>query len=88
MTTAVAYPTPHRMLPLHMRWITVLVTGSVLFDAVLTALLNTQDILYVPSLLLIGAAVVAVTFTTFLGGLPRRSELSFAQIATSAASAV
>jgi RsiW-degrading membrane proteinase PrsW (M82 family) len=85
MTTAGAYPTPHRMLPLHMRWITMLVTGSVLYAAVLTALLNTQDILYVPSLLLIGAAVVPVTFTTFVGGLPRRSELSFAQIATSAA---
>jgi len=44
-----------------MRWITVLVTGSVLYAAVLTALLNTQDILYVPSLLLIGTAVVPVT---------------------------
>jgi RsiW-degrading membrane proteinase PrsW (M82 family) len=85
MTTAVAYPTPQRMLPLHLRWIAVLVTGSGLYAAVLAALLSTQDVLYVPSLLLIGAAVVPVTFTTFVGALPRRTELSFAQLAAAAA---
>jgi protease PrsW len=67
-----------------LRWIPVLICGSLLFAAVLAALLGTQDILYVPSLLLVGAAVVPVTFITFVGGLPRRGDLSFAQIATAA----
>jgi hypothetical protein len=69
----------------HLRWIPVLICGSLLFAAVLAAVLGTQDILYVPSLPLVGAAVVPVTFLTFVGGLPRRGELSFARIAVAAA---
>ncbi|MDQ1669946.1 MAG: protease PrsW [Actinomycetota bacterium] len=85
MKTAVAEPRGHRMLSLHLRWVTVLVTGAALYAAVLAALLGTQDILYVPSLLLVGAAVVPVTFLTFVVGLRQRSELSFAQIVSAAA---
>jgi RsiW-degrading membrane proteinase PrsW (M82 family) len=63
----------------------VLICGSVLYGAILATLLGTGDILYVPSLLLVGAAVVPVTFTSFLGGLDRRGNLSFVQIAAAAA---
>jgi RsiW-degrading membrane proteinase PrsW (M82 family) len=95
MTTAIAQPAGRKMPSLRLlrrlkphprlRWIPVLICGSLLFAAVLAALLGTQDILYVPSLLLVGAAVVPVTFITFVGGLPRRGDLSFAQISTAAA---
>jgi RsiW-degrading membrane proteinase PrsW (M82 family) len=69
----------------HLRWVTVLLVGSALYAAVLAALLGTQDIIYVPSLLLIGATVVPVTFTTFIGGLPGRGTPTVAQIAAAAA---
>jgi RsiW-degrading membrane proteinase PrsW (M82 family) len=94
MTISIAARTTHKMAGLRLRrlkphprlrWIPVLICGSLLFAAVLAALLGTQDILYVPSLLLVGAAVVPITFLTFVAGLPRRGELSFAQIATAAA---
>jgi RsiW-degrading membrane proteinase PrsW (M82 family) len=95
MTVAIAERTIHKLprprlrrgLKPHpgLRWILVLVCGSLLFAVVLAALLGTQDILYVPSLLLVGAAVVPITFTTFVGGLPRRGALSFAHIAAAAA---
>jgi RsiW-degrading membrane proteinase PrsW (M82 family) len=85
LTTPVARPTLHRVLTLNLRWIAVLVIGSALYAMVLTALLKTQDIVYVPSWLFIGAAVVPVTFTTFVSGLERRHDLSFAQIVTAAA---
>src|SRR5262245_65587180 len=78
-------PPVRRRLSLHMRWITVLLVGLALYALVLAALLATQDILYVPSLLLIGAAVVPVTLTTFMGGLVGQSRLSVTQIATAAA---
>jgi RsiW-degrading membrane proteinase PrsW (M82 family) len=94
MTTAMAQPARRKMPGRHLfrhlkphprlRWIPVLICGSLLFAAVLAALLGTQDILYVPSLLLVGAAVVPITFITFVGGLPRRGDLSFSQIATAA----
>lgn len=94
MSTAIAQPASRKMPGRHLfrhlkphprlRWIPVLICGSLLFAAVLAALLGTQDILYVPSLLLVGAAVVPITFITFVGGLPRRGDLSFAQIAAAA----
>lgn len=94
MTTAIAQPARRKLPGLHLfrhlkphprlRWIPVLICGSLLFAAVLAALLGTQDILYVPSLLLVGAAVVPITFITFVGGLPRRGDLSFSQIAAAA----
>jgi RsiW-degrading membrane proteinase PrsW (M82 family) len=91
---SVATRTSHKMAGLRLRqlkphprlrWIPVLIGGSLLFVAVFAALLGTQDILYVPSLLLVGSAVVPITFITFVGGLPRPGELSFAEIAVAAA---
>ena len=89
MTAVADRPVRHvrTMLSIQLRWIAVLVVGSALYAAILAALLGTGDILYVPSLLLIGAAIVPVTFITFVDGLGR-GELSFAQVATAAASAV
>jgi RsiW-degrading membrane proteinase PrsW (M82 family) len=84
MMTAVADRPVRRLLSLQLRWIAVLVVGSTLYAAVLLALLGTGDVLYLPSLLLLGAAVVPLTFITFLDGLDR-DGLSFAQIATTAA---
>jgi RsiW-degrading membrane proteinase PrsW (M82 family) len=71
-------------LPVHVRWFAVLVIGSLLYAAVFSTLLRTGDVLYVPSLVLIGAAVVPVTFTTFVSGLRGRRSLSFAQLAVGA----
>jgi RsiW-degrading membrane proteinase PrsW (M82 family) len=56
----------------------------VLYAAVLIALIGTGDVLFIPSLLLIGAAVVPVALITFLDGLGR-GGLSFPQIAGAAA---
>src|SRR5215211_6191005 len=72
-----------RVLSLQLRWIAVLVVGSALYAAVLGALLGTGDILYVPALLLVGAAVVPVTFITVVDGLGR-GGLSFTRVATAA----
>lgn len=83
MTTVPRTP-GHPMLSLQLRWITVLITGSALYGALYGVLFGTQDILYVPALLLVGAAVVPVTFLTFVGGLPRRGELPVTQIAVAA----
>jgi protease PrsW len=80
--------TTRRELSPGLRWVAVLLVGSALFAAVLAALAGTRDIVYVPSLLLIGATVVPVTFTTFIGGLRRRDghgSLSFAHITAAAA---
>lgn len=68
-----------------LRWVAVLVVGAALYAAVLVALLGTGDILYVPSLLLLGAAVVPVAFITFVAGLRRGGGLSLAQVAVAAA---
>jgi protease PrsW len=94
MTAAVALTNTRTMpgrLRRHLRphprwhWIPVMIFGAMLYAAILAALLGTQDILYVPSLLLVGAAVVPITFLTFVGALPRRGALSFAQIAVAGA---
>ncbi len=82
--TAIADRPVRTLLSMQLRWIAVLVVGSALYAAVLVALLGTGDVLYVPSLLLLGAAIVPVTFITFVGGLQRRG-LSFLQVAAAAA---
>ncbi|XVQ06542.1 PrsW family intramembrane metalloprotease [Spirillospora sp. CA-255316] len=73
-------PRPRRRILRHLHWAAVLTTGLALYAAVFVALLLTQDPVYVPSLLLIGAAVVPVTFTTFVGD----RKMDFSRIATAA----
>jgi RsiW-degrading membrane proteinase PrsW (M82 family) len=81
MTTTVADRPTWRALSWQLRWIGVLAVGAAAYGAVLIALLGTGDILYVPALLLVGAAVVPVTFITVVDRLGR-GDLSFAQVAT------
>ena len=81
--TAIADRPVRQLLSHQVRWIAVLTVGSALYAAVLAALLGTGDILYVPSLLLLGAAIVPVTFVTFVGLQGR--GLSVAQVAAVAA---
>jgi RsiW-degrading membrane proteinase PrsW (M82 family) len=64
-------------------WITVLAAGSALYAAVLVALLATGDVLFVPSLLLIGAAIIPVAFITFLDGIDGH-RVSFARVTAAA----
>jgi RsiW-degrading membrane proteinase PrsW (M82 family) len=74
-----------RLVSPQLPWIAVLVVGAALYAAVLGAVLGTGDVLYVPSLLLLGAAVVPVAFITFVSGLDRGGVLSFSRIAAAAA---
>jgi RsiW-degrading membrane proteinase PrsW (M82 family) len=83
MMTAIAASPVRRLLSRQLRWIAVLVVGSALYAAVLVALLGTGDVLFIPSLLLIGAAVIPLAFITFLDGLDG-GRLSFAQVAGAA----
>jgi len=62
----------------------VLLAGLALFAMVFAVLVDTGNPLYVPSLLLLGAAVVPATFTTFIDELPGSRRLSFGRIATGA----
>lgn len=68
-------PTRRRWLG-HLSWLGVLVTGLALFCVVLVVLLNTGDPIYVPCLLLLGAAVVPVTLTTFVQQVERSRQIS------------
>jgi len=74
-------PTWRRM---PVRWIGVLAGGAALYGGVLWAILAAHDPLYVPTLLLVGAAVVPAAFVTFVNeiGLPYR--LSAGVVATTA----
>jgi RsiW-degrading membrane proteinase PrsW (M82 family) len=83
--TVIAHQPIRRLVSPQLPWIAVLVVGAALYAAVLAALLGTGDVLYLPSLLLLGAAVVPVAFITFVSGLDRRGLLSFSRIATAAA---
>jgi RsiW-degrading membrane proteinase PrsW (M82 family) len=68
----------HRRLPL--RWLIVLITGVALFGLVYAVQRGTGNPLYLPSLLLLGAAVVPVTFTTLIRELQVSSRISLAQV--------
>jgi RsiW-degrading membrane proteinase PrsW (M82 family) len=68
----------HRRVPL--RWLVVLVTGVALFGLVYAVLRDTGNPLYLPSLLLLGAAVVPMTFITLIRELQVSSRISLAQV--------
>jgi RsiW-degrading membrane proteinase PrsW (M82 family) len=83
--TVIADRPIRRLVSSQLPWIAVLVVGAALYGAVLAAVLGTGDVLYLPSLLLLGAAVVPVAFITFVSGLDRSGLLSFSRIAAAAA---
>jgi protease PrsW len=72
------------MRSLHLGWLGVLVTGLVLFGAVLAVLLATGDPIYVPCLLLLGAGVVPVTLSTLVTEIEPAQQLSLPRILTGA----
>ena len=76
------HATPMRSL--HLRWLGILLTGTALFGAVLAVLLATGDPIYVPCLLLLGAAVVPVTFSTLVTEIEPAHRLSGSRILTGA----
>ena len=84
MTVAITRTHTRRWSSPPLRWLGVLLAGLALFAMVLTVLVDTGNPLYVPSLLLLGAAVVPVTFITFIDELPGSRRLSFGRIATGA----
>jgi RsiW-degrading membrane proteinase PrsW (M82 family) len=49
-------------------WLPVLVVGAVLYELVRLTLVDTGDPLFVPTLILLGAAVVPVAFVAFISG--------------------
>ncbi|MFD1507080.1 PrsW family intramembrane metalloprotease [Georgenia yuyongxinii] len=64
-------------------WLAVLVTGLVLFGAVGAVTLDTGDPIFLPCLLLLGAAIVPVTLTTFVTAVAH-THLSLPNILTAA----
>jgi protease PrsW len=62
------------------RWLVVLVIGAALFGMVYAVLRGTGNPMYIPSLLLLGAAVVPATFTTLIRELGLASRISLAQV--------
>lgn len=68
----------------HLSWLAVLVTGLALFGVVLVVLVNTGDPIYIPGLLLLGAAVVPVTLTTFVHQVERSRQISTARLLSGA----
>jgi RsiW-degrading membrane proteinase PrsW (M82 family) len=66
------------------RWLVVLLTGAALFAAVTATLLATHDPVYIPCLLLLGAAVVPATLTTLVREGERSTELTTNRILVAA----
>jgi RsiW-degrading membrane proteinase PrsW (M82 family) len=69
---------------IHLRWLGILLTGLGLFGAVLTVLLVTGDPIYIPCLLLLGAAVVPTTLSSLIAELEPAQRLSLSRILTGA----
>lgn len=65
------------------RWVAVLLTGCALIALVLAALVNTRDPIFIPTLLLLGAAVLPATITTLVTELGRPG-LSLARLTVAA----
>jgi protease PrsW len=66
------------------RWLVVLVTGLALFGAVAATLVITNDPVFIPSLLILGAAVMPVTLTTLVMEAERSSELTLSRVLVAA----
>jgi len=66
------------------RSVAVLVVGIVLYVAVLLVLLDTEDPVYIPVLLLLGAGIVPLTLTTLVTEVEAVRRLSATQVAACA----
>jgi hypothetical protein len=49
-------------------WLPVLVIGALLYQLVLSAVQGTRNSIFVPTLILLGSAVVPVAFVAFVSG--------------------
>jgi drug/metabolite transporter (DMT)-like permease len=56
-------------------WVAVLAGGLLLYVSVLTTLVATQNITFVPSMILLGAVIVPATFLTFAQGRSGRWQV-------------
>lgn len=74
--------TRRRSFPWH--WLIVLGVGVALFAAVAVAVVTTHDPILVPSLLLVGAAVVPVTLTTLVTEVEGSNALTLPNVLTAA----
>jgi protease PrsW len=63
-------------------WLVVLLTGLALFGAAFAVLIATADPVYVPCLLLLGAAVVPVTFSVLVNDYEHERRFSPLQVLT------
>jgi protease PrsW len=84
MLAVVERPPAPRTRSWPLRGIAVLVAGVALFGAVLTVLLDTGDPIYLPCLLLLGAAIMPAALTTSVTEINRSPGLSFARVVTAA----
>jgi RsiW-degrading membrane proteinase PrsW (M82 family) len=62
------------------RWLAVLLIGVALFAVVLTAMENTHNPVYIPTLILLGAAIVPATVTTLIAELEAVPRLTPARV--------
>ncbi|WP_127127813.1 PrsW family intramembrane metalloprotease [Georgenia sp. SYP-B2076] len=81
MNTVAHRTTP--TMPPRLRWLAVLIAGLVLFGAIGAVTLSTGDPIFLPCLLLLGAAIVPVTLSTFVSEA-EPTHLSLASILTAA----
>lgn len=70
--------------PSRLRWLAVLVTGAGLFGMVLAVLIGTGNPLYIPCLLLLGAAIVPATLTTFVRDVEGAHRISLERVLSAA----
>lgn len=74
--------TSHRSFP--WRWLAVLGIGLALFAAIAAGVVTTDDPILVPSLLIVGAAVIPATLTTLVTEAEPSSQLTLARVLTAA----
>lgn len=84
MTQTLERPPAHQTRTLPLRWVGVLLIGAALYGAVLIVLVNTQDPVYIPALLLLGAAIVPTTLTTLVTEMQAAPRLSLAHVIAAA----
>jgi RsiW-degrading membrane proteinase PrsW (M82 family) len=83
-STAVNQRTRTLIASIPWRWLAVLGIGLALFAAVAVGVITTDDPILVPSLLLVGAAVVPATLTTLVTEAEASSELTLGRVLTAA----
>jgi RsiW-degrading membrane proteinase PrsW (M82 family) len=77
-TISERFPATRRTL--HLRWLAVLLSGLALVWAVSVVMLDTGDPVFLPTLLLLGAAVVPATLATFVTEVERDHRLPLPRI--------